>query len=255
MAGTAQFTIGAAVSGADGEIGKLTRVVLDPIARALTHLVVEPRHLEGPSRLVPIRLVDSVSPEQIRLGCTAAAFEQLDPAEETQFLPFAPGSAGGTERDDGAEGDAGAEPGTGTEPGADAEPGAGAGYGPGEVLSWPYYSLALEGRGFGPGGMGVAGALPLAVTYDKVPLGEVAIRRGEHVHATDGEIGRVQGLVIDTSDQHVTHVLLAEGHLWGRKEVAIPISAVARVDDGIRLKMAKHDVQDLPTVDIAHPAT
>jgi sporulation protein YlmC with PRC-barrel domain len=128
-------------------------------------------------------------------------------------------------------------------------------YGPGEVLSWPYYSLALEGRGFGPGSMGVAGALPLAVTYDKVPLGEVAIRRGEHVHATDGEIGRVQGLVIDTSDQHVTHVLLQEGHLWGRKEVAIPISAVARVDDGIRLKIAKHDVQNLPPVDIAHPTT
>jgi hypothetical protein len=30
-----------------------------------------------------------------------------------------------------------------------------------------------------------------------------------------------------TQPGHVTHVLLQEGHLWGRKEVAIPITAVA----------------------------
>jgi hypothetical protein len=54
-------------------------------------------------------------------------------------------------------------------------------------------------------------------------------------------------------DHHVTHVLLQEGHLWGRKEVAIPISAVTRVDDGIQLNITKQEVQDLPPVDIDHP--
>ena len=39
--------------------------------------------------------------------------------------------------------------------------------------------------------------IPQPVTYDTVPLDEVEVRRGEHVHATDGDIGRVQGLVID----------------------------------------------------------
>jgi hypothetical protein len=48
-------------------------------------------------------------------------------------------------------------------------------------------------------------------------------------------------------------VLLQEGHLWGRKEVAIPISAVASTTDGIQLKLAKQEVQDLPPVDIDHP--
>ncbi len=52
----------------------------------------------------------------------------------------------------------------------------------------------------------------------------------------------------------MTHVLLKEGHLWGRKEVAIPISAVTGVEDGIRLSISKADVQDLPPVDIEHPA-
>ena len=69
---------------------------------------------------------------------------------------------------------------------------------------------------------------PVVVTTDRVPLGEVEVRRGEHVSATDGEIGRVRGLVIDPGDHCVTHVLLDEGHLWGQKRVAIPITAVKK---------------------------
>ena len=73
------------------------------------------------------------------------------------------------------------------------------------------------------------------------------------MQATDGDIGRVQGLVIDPASRHVTHVLLQEGHLWGKKEVAIPIGAVASTRDGIQLKISKHEVQDLPPVDAGHP--
>ena len=51
----------------------------------------------------------------------------------------------------------------------------------------------------------------------------------------------------------LSHVLLQEGHLWGRKEVAIPIGAVASTGDGIQLTIAKQEVQDLPPVDIDHP--
>jgi hypothetical protein len=85
-------------------------------------------------------------------------------------------------------------------------------------------------------------------------LGEVEVRHGEHVHATDGEIGLVEGLVIDPRNHHVTHVLLQEGHLWGRKEVAIQIGAVTGVEGGIRLNISKQEVTDLPPVDIDHPA-
>jgi hypothetical protein len=61
----------------------------------------------------------------------------------------------------------------------------------------------------------------------------------------------------------VTHVLLQEGHLFGRKEVAIPISAVTHVDtdayiqvddSGVQLNLTKQQVQDLPPVDIDHPS-
>ena len=91
-------------------------------------------------------------------------------------------------------------------------------------------------------------------SYDSVPVGEVEVRRGEHVHATDGEIGSVEGLVTDPGNHHVTHVLLQEGHLWGSKEVAVPIGAVTGVQDGIQLSLTKKQVEDLPPVDIKHPA-
>ena len=48
----------------------------------------------------------------------------------------------------------------------------------------------------------------------------------------------------------MTHVLLQEGHRWGRKDVAIPISAVTRADDGIEVSLSKQQVQELPPVDI-----
>ena len=165
---------------------------------------------------MPIDLVEAASPE-VLLHCTLDAFDQLDPAEETQFVPGSVGYAA---------------------------------YGPEQVVAWPYYGLN-PGAGL-PGGvdLGVAGFSP-TVTYDRVPLGEVEVRRGDPVEATDGSIGRIQGLVVDPHDHQVTHVLLQEGHLWGRKDVAIPIKAVSRVGDTIRLNISKHEVQDLPPVDFA----
>jgi sporulation protein YlmC with PRC-barrel domain len=228
MAGTTEFTIGASVSCSDGPCGEVKRVVVDPVARAITHLVVEPAHRQGLGRLVPLDLVGldvagtapgDTAPGEIRLRCTLADFEKLDPAEETQFIPGSSGYAA---------------------------------YGPEQVIAWPYYSLGAD-TGL-PGGVDlqVANISP-TITVDSVPAGEVAIRRGDPVHATDGDIGRVQGLVMNPRDHRVTHVLLQEGHLWGRKEVAIPVRAVTTVDDGIRLNISKRDVEDLPAVDIDHP--
>ncbi len=214
MADTVPFTIGAEASCTDGVCGTVRRVIVDPVARTLTHLVVEHEHGVELARLVPLDLVDA-TPPGIKIRCTLAEFEQLDLAEETQFVP-----------------------GTLNDPA----------YGPGQVLSWPYYGLGPGLAGVGPD------IVSPGVVYDTIPLGEVEVRHGEHVHAADGGIGHVQGLVIERESHHVTHVLLQEGHLWDRKEVAIPISAVTSVDDeGIHLSLTKEQVQDLPPVDIDHP--
>ena len=73
------------------------------------------------------------------------------------------------------------------------------------------------------------------------------------MHATDGAIGQVDGLVIDPQSRHVTHVLLQKGHLWGHQDVAIPISAVTRAEDRIEVNLTKHQVRDLPAVNVDQP--
>ncbi|HTT91569.1 MAG TPA: PRC-barrel domain-containing protein [Acidimicrobiales bacterium] len=217
MSGPTEFTIGSEVSCSDGPCGELRRVVIDPVARALTHLVVEPQHGRAKGRLVPINLVVSTT-DGIALACTTAEFDKLDEAEETQFISGGSGESG---------------------------------YEQDQMLSWPYYGLGA-GVGYGMGGIGMMSGAdrPVLVTTDRVPLGEVEVRRGEHVSATDGEIGRVRGLVVDPGDHCVTHVLLDEGHLWGQKRVAIPISAVKDVAAGVRLNLTKDEVRDLPPVEV-----
>jgi sporulation protein YlmC with PRC-barrel domain len=215
MAQTAEFVIGAEAACTDGPCGQVTRVVIDPIARAVTHLVIEPKHRQGLGRLVPLR-VASGGATRVRLSITLAEFHRLEPAEETQFVPGTAGYAA---------------------------------YGPSEVLAWPYYGL-----GGTPPAPGLDGVAPSEViTYDSVPPGEVEVRRGDRVHASDGAIGHVRGLVVDPASHRVTHVLLAEGHLWGRKDVAIPVSAVTGTGDGIALSLRRDEVKDLPPVDISHP--
>ena len=59
----------------------------------------------------------------------------------------------------------------------------------------------------------------------------------------------MEGFLVDAGDHRVTQVLLREGHLWGRKEVAIPVSAVTRIQYGIRLNMTKKQIEDLPSAD------
>lgn len=210
MAPAQEFVIGTSAACTDGPCGKLARVVVNPVAQKVTHLVVSPADPGNPDRLVPVAMTQA-GQDGLLVRCSLEEFGTLDPAEETQFLP---GPAGYPD------------------------------YGPGQVVAWPFYGLG--GPGVGPAELGPG----QPVTYDTVPAGEVSVRRGDHVHATDGAIGRVQGLVIDPRSHRVTHVLLQEGHLWGRKDVAIPVRAVAATDSGIRLNLTKKEVEDLPSVDL-----
>jgi len=91
--------------------------------------------------------------------------------------------------------------------------------------------------------------IPERETVGIIPPGEVAERRGGHVHATDGDIGQVRALRIDPASRQVTHVLVREGHLRARKDVAIPFASVAGFDDGIRLSITRQQVRDLPPAD------
>ena len=207
----AELAIGARVSCSDGLCGEVTRLVIDPATDTVTHLVVTPGHRREAARLVPADLVDTAGGD-IRLRCTLAEFGRLDPAEERELTDLADEHVG----DGGLLGD-------------------------GLVYD-------VGGQAYGPRATPI-GYVPghrRTVVEDVVPLGETQIRPGDRVHAVDGEIGRVHGFLVSPGDDRVTHVLLEEGHLWGHKEVAIPVSAVTGIDAGVRLNITKEQVGNLP---------
>jgi len=214
------FVMGARVVCSDGFCGEVRRTILDPAARTVTHLVVGHGHSISEERLVPVELADERDGE-IRLSCTLAQFGQLEPAEEVRL-------AEGVDYD--------------------------GGYGSAAVQGYgDVGGMGVGGSSSGMGiGMGLGHHQPLIVEHS-VPMGETEVERHEGVHASDGEIGKVEGFVVDPASHQVTHILLQEGHLWGRKEVAIPISAVESVDAGIRLNITKKQVEDLPPLHQGHP--
>jgi hypothetical protein len=56
--------------------------------------------------------------------------------------------------------------------------------------------------------------------------------------------------VVDPADHHVTHVLLDEGHLWGKKRVAIPIGAVSKIGYEVQVSLTKDQLRELPDVNL-----
>jgi uncharacterized protein YrrD len=88
----------------------------------------------------------------------------------------------------------------------------------------------------------------MGVVWDRVPKGEVELRRSSRVMSTDGDyLGDVDGFLVDDGE-HITHFVLERGHLWGRREVTVPINAVASVEsDVVTLSLSKDEVGALPS--------
>ena len=200
------LVIGSEAVGSDGYRGEVLAVVVDPAARTVTHLVVEPHGRAGLARLVPLELAElaDAEPGPIPLRCTEAEFMSLEPAEET-LAEFVPGY-------------------------------------PDPVQLLP---PGWRDTGGSTADGGTILRIPEKETVDIVPPGEVEERRGDHVHASDGDVGHLRGLRIDPGSRRVTHVLVREGHVWGHQDVDIPAEMVAGFGDGIRLSVTRQQVRDL----------
>jgi uncharacterized protein YrrD len=99
------------------------------------------------------------------------------------------------------------------------------------VLTWPYRYSEMR---------------RIPVDHERIPIGELAVHRGARVEAADGYAGHVEGFLVDESSEHITHLVLREGHLWGQKDVTIPVSDIARIEeDTVHLKLDKADIEKI----------
>jgi len=105
-----------------------------------------------------------------------------------------------------------------------------------QLMVWPYRKL--------PENVAV-------VRLEHIPPSELAVRRGAAVHATDGHVGEVDEFIVNPENCHITHLVLKKGHLWGEKDITIPVSQIDRIEENdVFLKMNKMQIASLPAVPV-----
>jgi sporulation protein YlmC with PRC-barrel domain len=191
-------------------VGDLDDVAVDPALRLLTHVVVGASHANA--WLVPAMLVDG-GRRGITLSCTTAELHALGSIREVAYMPIEQFPVGDDDTDVGVQ----------------------------DTTSMPSY----EPTSFGD----YCGEIDSLVTvsYDRIPKGEAELRRTSEVLFSSGHrAGHVRALVVE--ERKVTHVVLEHGHLWGRRDVLVPVDAVSSIaTDSITLALAHDEVAALPS--------
>ena len=183
---------------ADGTFRDLVDVVIDASTNRVTHVVVEPKDDPVSARLVPMNLVeDNGRGRGISLSCTAETLDAMEPVRRTTYV--------------------------GSEETEENKPEAGWDVGVEDMQAMPQYSAGFIGE------VGPDLAEDVLITYDRVPKGEVELRHASAVYSADEHhMGSVEGVVVG-SDDEITHLLLERGHLWWRRELAVPADAVSQI--------------------------
>jgi sporulation protein YlmC with PRC-barrel domain len=215
-----RLDLGCPVQCADAAYGELADIVIDPSTRRVTHLVVQPHDRHDLARLVPIdRASERSDPAGgILLDSTVAEVSATVPVQKSAYLRLGEFPVEDPEWQVGVQ----------------------------ETFALPYYSS------FAPDGLTMQ---PLdsdphvTVGYDRVPKDKVEIRRASQVTSSDGhDLGHVDGFVVE-SDDHISHFVLQAGHLWGKREITIPIGAADRIEsDEVILNLTVDEVGALKAV-------
>jgi sporulation protein YlmC with PRC-barrel domain len=196
----------------DGAAGLSTYVIGNPTNRQITHLVVKSIRPPFHEYLVPVDQVEETTGDRIKLKCTRDDLNKMKPFEYKTFVP--------TEFPDN--------------------------------LVWPDIVVLTENVPFTPVAPWVRmkEEIPYAeVKRQNIPQGELAVRRGARVEATDGYVGQVDELLIESKNMQITHLVLLERHIFQMREITIPVSQIDHVtEDTIYLKLDRKSVGELPTV-------
>jgi hypothetical protein len=210
----ATLCFGDVVSCSDGTYGELADVVIDPEAGRITHLVVQPHHHPGRSKLMPIGLLGpGATSGGIVLRCTVAQAHELEPVQELTYMTI------GEDPPDDPQWDVGVQ----------------------DVFPMPHYEAGAFIE-YSPDP-----APEIVRMYDRIPKGEVEIRHSSSVTTADGRgAGLAEGFVM--SDGRITHLLLRRGFWWRRRRASVPVADVERFEtDDIVLRLSDAALKKLFT--------
>lgn len=201
------------------EVGKIDRVVINPVNKEVTHVVVRMGLLIAADKVVPVSLVGPATEERVTLRGDKAELEALPDFEERHYIPITS-----------------AEVQRGEEPGA-ASP-----------LYWyPPAGFTWWGIGRVPGYYGYALPPYVVKTERRIPEGEVALKEGAKVLSVDGDhVGHVEAILTDTETDRATHILISKG-LFLKETKLVPTTWISTVlEDEIHLLVSSGLLGDLP---------
>ena len=207
-----RLELGRSVQLADGAAQELVDVVIDSESKRVTHLVVQPRDHGEEARLVPVGLAEEPGGgAELSLRCTAKDLERFDLVHEFELL-----HAGERPKED-PKWDVGVE----------------------DIVVTPTYAPTAFGEYAGAG----AGDSEVSISYDRVPKGEIELRRASSVYSSDGHhMGSLEGVVV-ADDDRLTELFLQRGHLWWKRELAIPAEAISKFEsDLVELSLKKDEI-------------
>jgi len=212
--GTMRLTVDIAVDATDGSAGSVRDIILDPRSRRITDLVVRPHGRDDDARLIPIDAVSSCD-ERLALSWSLAEIERAQPVQEVAAA------------DHWHEGDESITAGVSRSLGRS--------------------SFGAVGSFLAQGALGRLATLT-PTTYDAIPAGSVEVRRGSEVVGSDRHVvGHVCGLIVER-DGRITHVVVARGNLWARREVDVLVTHVASfVSDRVQLNIGRDLVDTFPS--------
>ncbi|HXK24078.1 MAG TPA: PRC-barrel domain-containing protein [Myxococcota bacterium] len=89
------------------------------------------------------------------------------------------------------------------------------------------------------------------VHEEEIPEGELGLYGGMHVEASDGRVGKLDELVLDSKSGAITGLVMRRGHLWGSRDVTVPVDQIEFTDgDTVYLKLDKLAVGTLPAMKV-----
>jgi hypothetical protein len=203
-----EIPLNAQIECTDGMCGHSVCVLINPLNDQVTHVVVEEASFPNTEYMVPVDIISETIADTIRLHCSKAEMEKMDLFLKTKVIEVK-------------------------------APENSFWYSSGSYGLGSYYYLPYVTPGM---------IMQMPMEQPQIPPGEMAVRRGTLVHATDGDVGKVDEFVVNPENGHITHLVMREGHLWGKKDVIIPVSAMGESrEDTVFLKLDKHQIESLPT--------
>ncbi len=196
----------------DGQaVGDVYKVVISPVSHQVESLIIQQGALFTEERVVPARLIEKSTQEEVHLTLNAEALQTLPHYKETHFIDSLASDRG--------------------------EPGAATLYylHPGDVpiegdLLPNYPSPPIVER-----------------TIENIPAGSYVLDEGSDILDRTGDhIGDVEQIIADSASHDVTHFVISRGRVF-ETEKLIPIQWIDSVEDGqVRLAVEKDVIKQLP---------